>query len=392
MGLALRRPRVIVAGYLVRFPLGGYVWQTLHYLIGLSRVGAEVTFYEDSAYYPQAFDPGARTTGIDYDAGIRRASDVFTRFGLADRWVFWDAARDEYHGLSRTQTSEHFARADVWLNVAGVNRLGDRRRPPASIYVDIDPAFTQIRLERGDAKLQALLAEHDLFFTFGANIGTERSAVPSAGVAWRPTRPPVVSDMWENSLLPADGTFTTIGKWDAADRDVELRGERYHWRKSLEWRRFLELPAASGERFELAMDVDCVPQDERDLVAAGWRIRPPLAVSTDPGEYACYIQQSKGEFSAAKDMNVRLRSGWFSDRSASYLAAGRPVVVQDTGFGDTVPTGAGLFAVRGLDDAAEACRRVSRDYPEQARAARNVARESFEATKVLRPLLEAAGY
>jgi hypothetical protein len=387
-----RRPRVIVAGYFVRFPLGGYVWQTLHYLIGLSRLGADVTFYEDSAYYTQAFDPDAGITGIDYAAGIRRASEVFARFGLGDRWVFWDAARDEYHGLSRAKTSEAFAQADLWLNVAGVNRLGDRHRPPTSVYVDIDPAFTQIRLEHGDAKLGALVAEHDLFFTFGENIGTERSPLPSVGIAWRPTRPPVVSDLWENSLSPADGIFTTIGKWDASDRDVEFRGERYHWRKSLEWRRFFDLPAASGERFELAMDVDCVPPDERALTAAGWRIRPPLTVSTDIDTYARYIQQSKGEFSAAKDMNVRLRSGWFSDRSASYLAAGRPVVVQDTGFGDTVPTGAGLFAVQGLEDAAEACRRISRDYAQQAKAARSVARESFEATKVLRPLLEAAGF
>ncbi len=386
-----RRPRVIVAGYFVRFPLGGYVWQTLHYLIGLSRLGVDVHFYEGSAWYPHAFDPDANVTGVDYRAGIARARSIFARFGLGERWVFWDAGRNEYHGRSEAQTAELFATADVWLNVAGVNRLGERRRPKTCIYLDIDPAFTQIRLERGDAKLRAMLDDHDVFFTFGENIGTARSPVPSGGYAWKPTRPPVVTDLWETESLPAGGAFTTIGKWDAVDRDVEFRGERYFWRKSLEWRKFLDLPRASGERFELAMDVDCVPQDEHDLLAAGWAIRPPLSVSTDLAGYTRYIQASKGEFSAAKDVNVRLRSGWFSDRSACYLAAGRPVVVQDTGFGDIVPTGQGLFAVQGLDDAADACRRIARDYALHAREARAVARESFEATKVLRPFLEAAG-
>lgn len=386
-----RRLRVILAGYLVRFPVGGYVWQTLHYLLGLARLGVDVVFYEGTAYYPHAFDPEANVTGTDYATGLRRASAALARYGLGDRWMFWDAARGEVHGLSARAAEEAFAAADVWINLAGVNRLGDRRRPPLSIYVDIDPAFTQIRLEQGDGKLRELLAEHDVFFTFGENIGTDRSPLPTGGIAWRPTRPPVVSDLWENDRSPVDGPFTTIGKWDAAGRDVEFRGERYTWRKSLEWRKFLELPAASGERFELAMDVDRVPRDDEDLRAAGWNVRPPLSVSGDPFGYMRYIQESKGEFSAAKDMNVRLRSGWFSDRSVCYLAAGRPVVVQDTGFGDVVPTGEGLFAVRTLEDAAAACRAIGADYARHARGARAVARECFEARTVLRALLESAG-
>jgi len=386
------RCRVVVAGYFVRFPIGGYVWQVLHYLLGFARLGCEVSFYEDSAYYPLAYDPSSGASGEDYSFGVRRLGEVLEDFGFAGRWIFWDARRNEFHGGSGEETRRLFAEADVLVNVAGVNRLGEWRLPPARIYVDIDPAFTQIRLEQGDDELRGLLAEHNLFFTLGENVGTARSPLPSGGIEWRPSRPPVICDLWQSAAPPiAHAPFTTIGKWDARGRDVEFRGVRYHWRKSLEWRKFLDLPARTGERFELAMDVERVPEDRWLLTARGWEVRPPLSISMDPSLYRRYIQASKGEFSAAKDMNVRLRSGWFSDRSVCYLAAGRPVVMQDTGFGDVVPTGRGLFAVRGLEDAVEALSEIAADYAAHAGAARAIACESFEATRVLRPMLEAAG-
>jgi hypothetical protein len=322
-----RRPRVIVAGYFVRFPIGGYVWQALHYLIGFERLGCEVFFYEDSAFHPDAYDPAAGSVGVSYDYGLARLAEILDRFGLADRWVFWDAQRDVHHGLSAAETSRVFAAADLLVNVAGVNRIGHRPRPPARIYLDIDPAFTQITLEQERSTRLELLAEHNLFFTFGENIGTARSPLPTGGIDWRPTRPPVVCDLWESGSARAGAPFTTIGKWDATDRDLEFRGERYHWRKSLEWAKFVDLPRRTAERFELAMDVDRSPQDEKRLRAAGWQIRGPLDVSLDYQGYRRYIQGSKGEFSAAKGMNVRLRSGWFSDRSICYLAAGRPAVL-----------------------------------------------------------------
>src|SRR5262245_21154199 len=389
----MRRPRVIVAGYFVRFPIGGYVWQALHYLLGFARLGCEALFYEDSGHYPLAFDPRSASSGEDYAFGVRRLGEVLDEFGLTGRWVFWDVRRNEFHGLTREETQRRFADADVSVNLAGVNRLGEWRRPSARIYLDIDPAFTQIRLENGDVNLRGLLAEHDLFFTFGENVGTSRSPLPTGGFEWRPSRPPVVCDLWDGGpMLPStDAAFTTIGKWDAVDRDVEFCGVRYHWRKSLAWQKFLDLPERTGERFELAMDVERIPQDLQAVAGRGWAVRSPLSVSADPLAYRCYIQASKGEFSAAKDVNVRLRSGWFSDRSACYLAAGRPVVLEDTGFSDVLGTGRGLFAVRGLDDAVEAFSVIRADYAAHTAAARAVARESFEATRVLRPLLDAAG-
>ena len=384
-----RGARVIVAGYFVRFPIGGYVWQALHYLLGFARLGCEVLFYEDSAYYPLAYDPRSGTSGENYAFGVRRLREVLDEFGFAGRWAFWDVARNEFHGLSKEETHRHFAEADVLVNVAGVNRLGEWRLPSARIYLDIDPAFTQIRLENKDAMLRGLLAEHNLFFTFGENVGTSRSPLPTGGLEWRPSRPPVVCDLWDGAPPPAvDAAFTTVGKWDAAGRDVELGGVRYHWRKSLAWRKFLDLPARTGERFELAMDVEQVPRDLRALAAREWAVRSPTSVSADPFVYRRYIQASKGEFSAAKEVNVRLRSGWFSDRSACYLAAGRPVVTQDTGFGDVLPAGEGLFAYRTLDDAVAAVRAIMSEPERHSRAARRVAEDYFAARHVVEKLLE----
>ncbi len=385
------RPRVIVAGYFVRFPLGGYVWQVLHYLLGFERLGCETYFYEDSAFYSDAYDPESGDVGPRYGYGLRCIAETLGRFGFGDRWVFWDQARDEYHGLSRSETERVFSTADAFVNVAGVNRLFDRPRPPARIYVDIDPGVTQINHDNHSPHIDELLGEHNLFFTVGENIGTARCPLPTGGIEWRATRPPVACDLWESAAVPLSAPFTTIGRWDASARDLELRGVRYHWRKSLEWMKFVELPARTGERFEVAMDVDRAVEDARRLRAGGWQIRSPLEVSLDYEVYRSYIQGSKGEFSAAKGMNIELQTGWFSDRSVCYLAAGRPVVLQDTGFRDVIPTGRGVFAVRDIDGAVEAVRAITADYASQAAAARSIARECFDAPRVLAPLLSAAG-
>ena len=387
-----RRPRVIVAGYLARFPLGGYVWQALHYLLGFSRLGCEVSFYEDSSVYADAYDPHAGVTGPHYEYGIARLAKILERFGFSGRWVFWDAAQNVHHGLSAAETERMFADADVFVNLAGVNRLGDRARPAARIFVDLDPGVTQINFANRTPFICELLAEHNLFFTLGENIGSSRCKLPTAGIDWRPTRPPVVCELWQCGPPDASAAFTTVGRWDAQARDLELGGVRYHWRKSLEWVRFLDLPGATGSRFELAMDVEKVAEDEARLRRAGWNIRPPLEVSLDYDDYRRYIQSSKAEFSAAKGMNVELRSGWFSDRSVCYLAAGRPVVLQDTGFSDVLPTGRGLFAARSMEDAVAAVRAIDADYAAQSTAARELAQECFAAPRVLRPLLAAAGW
>jgi hypothetical protein len=185
--------------------------------------------------------------------------------------------------------------------------------------------------------------------------------------------------------------YTTVGTWDASGRDVEFGGETFRWRKRDEWLRCLDLPARTGAAFEVAMDVGRVPADVPLLTTHGWRVVDPLAVSADPWRYRDYLCASRGEFTVAKDVNVRLRSGWFSDRAACYLAAGRPVVEQDTAFGDVLPLGPGLHAFRTVEEAAAAVRAIEADYPRAAAHAAEVARTCFEAGAVLRRLLAAVG-
>jgi hypothetical protein len=384
--------RVVLAGYFVRYPLGGYAWQALHFLAGLRALGCDVFFYEDTAYYAEAYVPGAATMQTsDFDYGVRQAEQFFAVHGFGDAWGFWDAAADRYYGASAERTRAALADAELFVNLGGVNRVPRARRPrAATAYVDLDPAYTQLRLAEGDGQLAAMVGEHERHFTLGENIGRDDCRIPRGGFEWRPIRQPVVAELWEPLAPDPEAPFTTVGKWDASGRDVEFEGEVFAWRKRSEWLRFLDLPRRTAQRFCVAMDVASHPEDLARLEAAGWEVVDPLGVSRDPHTYRAFIRRSRGEFTVAKDVNVRLRSGWFSDRGACYLAAGRPVVNQDTGFGDHLPTGAGLFAFRSPTDAADACAAIAADYPRHCRAARALAVEHFAPARALASLVDAA--
>jgi hypothetical protein len=382
--------RIVLAGYLVRNPLGGYAWQAAHYLLGLRALGHDVWFYEDTGHYAPAYNPRTNEFGEQYEYGIAAAGDFLGRLGLGAHWVFVDTTRGVEHGPAAGRAATLLREADLLVNLAGVNRIPpDRRGGRPAVYVDIDPAVTQIKAAAGDPVLREVLDEHAHLFTFGENIGTERSPLPTGGYTWHPTRSPVVLAQWTGR--PGGRAYTTIGKWDAQGRDLVFQGETFRWRKRTEWLRVLDLPARTGATFEVAMDVANVAGDPELLAAHGWRVVDPLAVSADPWRYRDYIRDSRGEFTVAKDVNVRLRSGWFSDRAACYLAAGRPVVEQDTGFGDVIPLGHGVHAFRTLEEAAEAVRAIEADYARASAHAVAVARECFAAERVLGALLATAG-
>jgi hypothetical protein len=383
--------RLVLAGYLVRHPLGGYAWQAAHYLLGLRALGHDVWFYEDTEHWAPAYNPHTGEFGAAYEYGIASAGSFLARLGLGDRWVFVDSARGAEHGPAAGRAAALLRDADLLVNLAGVNRIPvERRGGRPAVYVDIDPAYTQIKAAAGDAALRAVLDEHAHLFTFGENVGTARSPLPAGGYAWHPTRQPVVLGLWAGAGRPGPA-YTTVGTWDARGRDVVYQGETFHWRKRTEWLSCVDLPARSGARFELAMDVGSVPGDRELLAAHGWAVIDPRAVSADPWRYRDYLRSSRGEFTVAKDVNVRLRSGWFSDRAACYLAAGRPAVEQDTGFGEVLPLGPGLHAFRTVAEAAEAIRAIEADYPRASAHAAEVARECFAAERVLGALLATAG-
>src|SRR2546422_4368735 len=383
--------RIVLAGYLVRNPLGGYAWQAAHYLLGLRALGHDAWFYEDTGHYAQAYNPRTNEFGEAYAYGIAATADFLARLGLGERWVFVDTIHGEEHGPGAGRAAALVREADLLINLAGVNRIPpERRGGRPAVYVDVDPAFTQIKAAEGDALLCAILDEHAPLFTLGENIGTDRSPLPTGGYTWHPTRQPVALAHWAEASPPGLA-YTTVGKWDARGRDVVFRGETFAWRKRTEWMRCLDLPGRTGAGFEVAMDVRSVPGDAERLAAHGWRIVDPLGVSADPWRYRDYIRGSRGEFTVAKDLNVRLRSGWFSDRAACYLAAGRPVVEQDTAFGDVLPLGPGLRAFRPGAGAAAAGRALEGDYPRASAPPAQGAPEGLAAEPVLGKLLETAG-
>src|SRR6266576_141740 len=384
--------RIIFAGYLVRYPVGGYAWQMAHYLLGLRSLGHDIWFYEDTGELncDLAYNPLTNEFATSYEYGIKATANFFSKIGFGDHWLFFDVDRGLKYGPGANRIDTLLHESDLLVSFGPVNRIPIelfRERP--SIFIDSDPVYLQLKLDKGDRRLAAILDAHTLHFTFGENIGKAGSSLPTGGYMWHPTRPPITMGLWENAES-LGRAYTTVGTWNSKGRDLEYQGETFKWCKRSEWCRFLDVPQRTTKTFELAMDVDSVPGDVELLTAKGWHIVDPIQTSIDPWRYRDYLRGSRGEFTVAKDMNVRLRSGWFSDRAACYLAAGRPVVEQDTGFGQVLPLGPGLHAFNTVDEATEAVQIIERDYDRASAHASEVAREYFAADRGLGPMLSQA--
>jgi hypothetical protein len=381
------RLRVIVLGYVVRGPIGGLAWHHLQYALGLARLGHDVWFVEDSDDYPGCYDPARGVMDRDPTYGLAFADRAFARLGLGERWAYHDAHAGSWHGPAASHARAAVEGADLLLNLSGMNPLREwGERVPRRALVDTDPVFTQIRhLSDPDARARA--ARHTHFFTFGENVGQVGCTMPDDGLAWRPTRQPVVLDAWPVTPGPAGGAFTTVMQWESyAAR--QHAGRRYGM-KAESFADYLDLPARTGERLELAVGSESAPRAM--LAERGWRVRDPLAPTRDPWTYQEYLAGSKGEFGVAKHGYVAARTGWFSERTAAYLASGRPAVVQDTGFTRWLDAGAGVLPFTSPDEARDALARAAGDYARHCRAAREVAAEYFDARAVLPALLAAAG-
>jgi len=249
----------------------------------------------------------------------------------------------------------------------------------------------QLELFNGSQRAVDFLEPHCAFFTFGENYGKADCRLPVAErFRFRPTRQPVLLDFWQPESNGANPCFTTIGNWRQAYREIPFQGEIYHWSKHFEFLKFLDLPKRTPQPLELALG-QCIDEDKQMLKSNGWRVRPAFPWHSQVDEYRDYIRQSRGEFTVAKDQNIRLRSGWFSDRSVTYLAAGRPVINQETGFSNVLPTGKGLFAFTTMDDIIAFLETINSDYESHRRAAVNLARDYFNYDVVLKPLLAEVG-
>jgi hypothetical protein len=383
------RGKIIVLHFAGRMPLAGIAWQAVHYLRGLRQLGWDAWYVEDSGANP--YDPRADSVvaGCEYNvAYLRRAMQ---RHGFGERWAYWDAINDIHYGLSRERLLALYAEAAGLINLCGATRLRDEHFAcPVRIMIDTDPVYEQIKYARADQEARSYLDAHTHFFSYGENLGTADCPVPLGGIDWRPTRPPIDLALWPRAG-DAPPCFATIGTWENKGKDIDFDGVRYVWSKHVNFLRFVDLPRRRPSTcFEIAMR----PPDKevrRMVEAGGWRLRDPRPISADMAAYADFIAGGRGEFTVAKDIYVRSNSGWFSDRSVCYLAAGRPVVTMRTGFGKFYPVGEGLFDFDGEAEALDAIDTIAADYTRHSRAARILAGEYFAADKVLGAMLAAAG-
>jgi hypothetical protein len=384
--------RLVVLGMMGRSPFGGQTWLYLNWLRGLDALGHEVWYVEDDESWP--YDPVACSATDNCAYAVNHIRGAMERVGLGERWAFrfLDGEDTRTWGLTGRELDGLYRTCDAILNVVGATDLRQvHMEAPRRVYVQTDPVHSELMLAANDAHTQEAFAAHDVIVTYGENYGADDCGVPLNGTAYGRTRQPVDLDLWPMTFTPDAPAFTTIANYRTEGYDVEYAGEIYHWSKHHEWERFVDLPARTSQRFDLAIS-NATDDDLRMLEAHGWHVSSSGDMSTDVfGAYPQFIQGSRAEFSVAKDQNVRLRSGWFSERDACYLASGKPVVAQDTGFGCALPTGDGLFAVSDTEEAAEAIGRINADYEHHCRAARAIAEEFFAAPQVAAAMLEEVG-
>ena len=382
------KKRIVVLHFVGQMPLAGIAWQAMHYVLGLERLGYEAWYVEDHGANP--YDPRANSVVMESDYNVAYVARMMAAYGLADRWAYWDAVNDVYHGLSRERVRELYREADGLINLCGATRLRDEHMAcPVRIMIDTDPVYEQIKYAKADPAAREYLRAHTHFFTYGENIGAADCPVPLAGIPWRGTRPPVIPELWPVGAGKPD-CFTTVATWENKGKNIEFEGASYLWSKHVNFLRFLDVPQRTRQCFTMAM----LPPDAavaNEVTGKGWRLTDPRPISAGMTEYGEFIRGSRGEFTVAKDIYVRPNSGWFSDRSVCYLASGRPVVTMRTGFSKFYPAGAGLFEFSTMDEILEAVAAIERDYPTQGQAARQLAQEYFASDRVVGRLLAEAG-
>jgi hypothetical protein len=378
--------RIVVGSYMFRYPLGGMMSWVLQYLVGFQRLGHEVYFVEKAGYAGACFDPTRNTMSDDCTYGMGVVSRLLGRHGLGERWCFVDVAQN-YHGLSKAQIEEVFRTADLFLEMGTHGAwLEEAAATSLRVLADGEPGFTQIKMENRRAAGETL-PRYDRYYTVGLSVGTAASTAPTAGISWRPLPHPVVTDLFTVQPLIPDAAATTVMNWQS-HAPLNYQGCTYG-QKDLEFPKFLDLPRLTKVPVEIAVSGKAAPTAM--LQERGWRVVSGHQTTISFDSFAEYIHRSFAEFSVCKNVFVALQTGWFSDRSAAYLASGRPVVQQDTGFSRHLPCGAGLFAVKTVAEAAQALEEIRARPEYHARQARAVACEQLDARLVLGKFLHELG-
>jgi len=386
--------RIIVTGLIGQYAFGGVTWDYMQYVLGFQALGHDVWYLEDTSTW--AYDPVKQEPSADCSHNTGYLARVMREFDLGDRWIYRNGADGTYHGVSDQIEAERIlASADVLANVSGACWL---REPTAAIplklFLDGDPMFTHISLSADpSSEFAQRIAAHERHYSFGLNVGSPGCHVPTCGLEWRPTVQPVALDWWKKTLMPAGAVhiaadaWTTVMNW-ASYAPKDFAGRAYG-QKDIEFGRFVDLPSLTSEKFVLAMGQGVGQNRPTEMLEEkGWTIIEPDVHIPDYASYHDFLSNSKGEWSIAKNGYVRSRSGWFSCRSACYLAAGKPVIIQDTGWTDHLPAGDGVMAFETPEQAAGALAAMASNYPHHCRAARSFAEKYFDAAKVCAELIE----
>lgn len=393
-GMGKTKLRIIVTGLVGLYPVGGVAWDYLQYPMGLLKMGHDVYYHEDTWSWP--YHPLERTYTRDPSYSVNYLADFFKNYapGLAERWHYSHLHETSY-GISTERFNEIASSADLFLNVSGACMIPESLSGTCvKAFLDTDPGYNQIMLSERFSWSEnverwcASVSAHDRHFTYAENIHGPDCLVPRLDFNWKTTRMPVTVEHWEDlSALRPSGPWTTVMTWNAFKGRLIYKGVEYG-SKGAEFEKLMDLPATVNIPLKVAIGGVNAPLSR--LSEAGWEVADGPEATVTPAMYRDFIASSRGEISPAKHVYVALRTGWFSCRSACYLAAGRPVVVQDTGFTSVIPCGSGIIAYNTAEEAAEGLRMVQRDYSLHAAAALGMAREHFDSTTVLERLIEDA--
>ncbi|MGV8075057.1 MAG: glycosyltransferase family 1 protein [Syntrophobacteraceae bacterium] len=390
------RLRIIVTGLAGLYPVGGVAWDYLQYAAGFARLGHDVYYHEDTWSWP--YHPIEKTYTQDGSYSAQYIGDFFKNYAtdLQNRWHYLHLHETSY-GMERKAFDEVAKSADILLNVSGACIIPENLSPRCvKIFLDTDPGYNQIMLtERFDWSENVdrwceSVAAHDRHFTYAENIHNPDCIVPKMGFDWKTTRMPVVMHLWEpfaQRPVPENAPWTTIMTWNAFKGKLLYNGVEYG-SKGAEFEKLIDLPMTVPAPLKVAVGGVTAPLER--LSASGWQVVDGPQATATPAMYRDFILGSRGELSTAKNVYVAMRTGWFSCRTACYLAAGRPAVVQDTGFTSVLPAGAGVLSFNTAEEAAAAIREVEGDYARHSKAALDYAKDHFESCKVLSKLIDDA--
>jgi len=378
------RGKVIVWGLLSAFPFGGMVWQVLHHIVGFRRLGFDVWYVEDSDR--NLLDPITWMPTSDFKANIDLLSVMMERVGLKDRWIFRVPKTEICHGATNFEgLMRLYKEAEVVFNLCnGQELLPYHDNIECLVCLETDPGTPQIKVASGHQRLIASYKRYKYIFTYGENIGNPDCLLPTEQFKWLPTRPPVITDWWAGCNYSNRKNVTTIANWDTKDDGIEWKGVKYYWQK--DFTRFIDLPLKINVPLGLAL-VRLKEANKDMLVKNNWVVFSGFDLS-DYIKYHDFISNSLGEFTVAKDIYVKLNTGWFSDRSVCYLAAGSPVITEETGFSKFVPNGEGLFGFSNENEILNALEAIKNNIEKQSRKAREIAEEYYKAEKVLTRILK----